>query len=90
MTGRVHDISESGVGISVPFRLAPGSIVRLILHDSVLHGFVSHSTPDGDTFRIGIEVIQVLIGESDLSHLLKATLADTAPAAIRVEMPFLK
>jgi hypothetical protein len=45
----------------------------------VLYGFVAHSTPERSYFRTGIEIVQVLIGGSDLSQLLKSTLEETMP-----------
>jgi len=84
-TGLVRDVSKSGIGIHLPHPLTPGSVVRLDLNDSVVHGFVAHSTGEGSGFRVGIEVIQVLIGESDLSQLLKATLAEIMPDVRVVE-----
>ena len=56
-----------------------GSIVRLTIKDSVLFGFVAHSEPERSYFRTGIEVVQVLIGESELSNLLKETLEKAIP-----------
>ena len=56
-----------------------GSIVRLTIKDSVLFGFVAHSEPERSYFRTGIAVVQVLIGESELSNLLKETLEKAIP-----------
>jgi len=74
--GQVVDISESGLGVYLPLQFMPGSAVRLNINDSVLYGFVAHSTPERSYFRTGIEVVQVLIGGSDLSQLLKTTLEE--------------
>jgi hypothetical protein len=78
-SGQAVDVSQSGLGVYLPLQFTPGSAVRLTMDDSVLFGFVAHSTPERSYFRTGIEVVQVLIGESDLSHLLKATLQDVMP-----------
>ena len=78
-SGEVLDVSESGIGVSLPHQIAAGSAVRLKVNDSMLHGFVVHSTPQNSRFRVGIEVIQVLIGDSELSQLLRATLEDVMP-----------
>ena len=75
-SGHVVDISQSGLGVYLPLQFKPGSVVRLTLNDSVLYGFVAHSTPERSYFRTGIEVVQVLVGESDLSQLLKSTLEE--------------
>jgi PilZ domain-containing protein len=78
-SGQVVDISQSGIGVYLPLQFTPGSAVRLSINDSVLYGFVAHSTPERSFFRTGIEVAQVLIGGSDLSQLLKATLEEAMP-----------
>ena len=78
-SGQVVDISESGIAVYLPLQFMPRSVVRLNINDSVLHGFVAHSTPERSYFRTGIEVVQVLIGRSDLSQLLKTTLEEAMP-----------
>ena len=78
-SGQVIDISQSGMGIYLPLQFMPGTVVRLTMDDSVLYGFVAHSTPERSYFRTGIEVVQVLIGGSDLSQLLKSTLEEAMP-----------
>jgi hypothetical protein len=78
-SGQVVDLSEAGIGVYLPLQFTPGSAVRLNINDSVLYGFVAYSRPERSYFRTGIEVVQVLIGGSDLSQLLKTTLEDVMP-----------
>ena len=78
-SGQVVDFSQSGIGIYLPLQFTSGSAVRLNIEDSVLYGFVAYSRPERSYFRTGIEVVQVLIGGSDLSQLLKATLEEAMP-----------
>ncbi len=78
-SGQVVDFSEAGIGVYLPLRFTLGSAVRLNIDDSVLYGFVAYSRPERSYFRTGIEVVQVLIGGSDLSQLLKATLEEALP-----------
>ena len=78
-SGQVIDLSEAGICVYLPLQFMPGSAVRLNINDSVLYGFVAHSTPERSYFRTGIEVVQVLIGGSDLSQLLKTTLEESMP-----------
>jgi len=78
-SGQVVDISQSGMGIYLPLQFTPGSVVRLTMNDTVLYGFVAHSTPERSYFRTGIEIVQVLIGGADLSQLLKSALEETMP-----------
>jgi hypothetical protein len=78
-SGQVVDISQSGMGIYLPLQFMPGSVVRLTINDTVLYGFVAHSTPERSYFRTGIEIVPVLIGGSDLSQLLKSAREETMP-----------
>jgi hypothetical protein len=78
-SGQVDDISQSGIGVYLPLQFTLGSAVRLYINDSVLYGFVAYSRPERSYFRTGIEVVQVLIGGSDPSQLLKATLEEAMP-----------
>ena len=81
--GRLVDISKSGISVLVPEALAAGSRVRVELSDAVLLGRVVYANPGSHTdsgaiakFRLGIVLEQVLIGDSDLSHLLRTLLED--------------
>jgi hypothetical protein len=79
-SGSAEDISESGIGVNLPVRFKPGTVVRLNVNDSVLFGFVAHSTPIPSGYRTGIEVVQVLLGTSGIAQLLKATLEGAMPS----------
>jgi hypothetical protein len=78
-SGEAIDISESGIGVYLPLPFAPGSAVRLNINDSVLFGFIAYSTPERSFFRTGIEVVQVLVGASEIAQLLKTTLQERMP-----------
>jgi len=78
-SGHAFDTSQSGIGIYLPHRFTPGSVVRLNVDDSVLFGFVAYAFPERSYFRTGIEIIQVLSCESDL--LPKSTLEGAMKAA---------
>jgi hypothetical protein len=78
-SGQVFDVSQSGISVYLPLQMTIGSAVRLNIKDSILFGFVAHSEPERSYFLTGIEVLQVLIGGSDLSQLLKATLEEAMP-----------
>jgi PilZ domain-containing protein len=78
-SGQVVDLSQSGIGVYLPLQFTSGSAVRLNIDDSVLYGFVTYSRPERSYFRTGIELVQVFIGGSDPSQLLKATLEEAMP-----------
>src|SRR5450631_4176846 len=79
-SGEGIDISESGIGVYLPLKFTPGSVVELNINDSALFGLVTYSTPERSFFRTGIEVWQVLIGRSELAETLKATRQEAMPS----------
>jgi hypothetical protein len=88
-SGQIVDISQSGVCVNLSSRFAPGAIVKAQLADCVLFGHVidcaqvnanQTDIPQDQLFRTGIEVVRVLIGESDLARLVNAVLAEKMPA----------
>ncbi len=88
-SGRIVDISQSGVCADLTSRFALGAIVKAQLADCVLFGHVIDCAQiDGNptdvhqdqSFRTGIEVVRVLIGDSDLARLVNAVLAEKMPA----------
>jgi hypothetical protein len=78
-SGEAVDISQSGIGVYLPLQFKPGTLVCLDIKDSVLYGFVAYSIPERSFFRTGIELVQVLIGSSNLSQKLKASLKEAMP-----------
>jgi hypothetical protein len=48
------------------------AIVKLTLLDTALFGHVAQCTPHDDKYRVGIEVVRVLIGESDMARLVNS------------------
>jgi hypothetical protein len=85
-SGLLVDISESGVCATLSLALAEGAIVKAQVGDCVLFGHVTYCDED-NSFRTGIEVVRVLIGESDLGRLMKAILAEEMPATPGVRDP---
>jgi hypothetical protein len=83
-SGRIVDISRSGVCANLSSQFPLGAIVKAQLTDCVLFGHVIDcAAVDGNPdqlFRTGIEVVRVLIGDSDLARLVNAVLAEKMPA----------
>lgn len=63
----------------MPF--AAGTLLKLNVADCSLFGEVIHSGQNLDHFEIGVEIVRVLIGDSDLARLLDAVLAEGNTAA---------
>ena len=78
--GTVADISSSGVCVISMKQFAPNAVVKLEVADSVLFGSVVHCTETGSSFRVGIELVRVLLGGSDIANLLNAVLVEVLPA----------
>jgi hypothetical protein len=77
--GLVADISSSGISICLPVQLRAGDMVAVEIADSMVYGHVIYSKPDGSSYRTGIEAIRVLLGGTDLSHLLQRILMERLP-----------
>jgi hypothetical protein len=82
MRGLVHDISTSGICAILPLQLAPGDQVKLEMADSLLFGHVIFCNQESGEFRTGIEVERVLLGDTDLSHVLQSVLVTHLPALV--------
>jgi hypothetical protein len=78
-SGQIVNISQAGICANLSMRLSPNSIVRVQIGDCALFGHVAYSDDD-PSFRTGIDIVRVLIGESDLSRLVRAVLAETMPS----------
>jgi hypothetical protein len=78
-SGQIVNLSQSGACVNLSRRLDPGAIVKIQVGDCSLFGHVTYCDDD-PAFRTGIEIVRVLIGESDLSRLLKSILAEVMPA----------
>lgn len=78
-SGQIVNISQTGICANLSMRLAPGAIVRVQIGDCSLFGHVAYGDEE-PAFRTGIEVVRVLIGDSDLSRLVRAVLAETMPS----------
>jgi hypothetical protein len=77
-SGRIVDVSQTGVCAELSLRFPAGAIVRVLIGDCALFGHVTYCD-EAESFRTGIEVVRVLIGESDLSRLVNAILAEAMP-----------
>ena len=83
--GRLCDLSESGLSVVLPVPFEPADLVELEVADSLLVGRVIYSNPENGSFRIGIEIDKVKLGNSDLSNLLQQTLMESMPSVPGVE-----
>ena len=79
VSGRLEDISESGMCLILPSELVVDELVRLEAADCTLFGHVVHCTWQRNAFRTGVEVERVLLGNTDLAELLRTALQETMP-----------
>jgi len=78
-SGQVINLSQSGACATLSMRFAPGAIVKVQIGDCSLFGHVTYCDEE-QSFRTGIEIVRVLIGESDLARLVNSILAEAMPA----------
>jgi hypothetical protein len=83
--GRVSDLSNSGLSVSLPRQYATGDRIQMEMADSILTGRVVYSKADKSDFRIGIEIDKVELGSSSLAELLQRTLLESMPSLPGVE-----
>jgi hypothetical protein len=69
-SGKLLDISESGVGLLFRTASDPGRMVKLELLGLVFYGHVAYSNPEGGEFRTGIDVEPALLNSSNLLELV--------------------
>jgi hypothetical protein len=77
--GQIVDVSESGVCVRLPLRVDRGTIIKLEVGGCALFGNAIHCCDDSGSYEIGIEIVRVLIGNSDLGRLLNSILAGSMP-----------
>lgn len=77
-SGYIVNVSQSGACAELSMRFAAGAIVKVQVADCVLFGHVTFCE-DAPSLRTGIEIVRVLIGESDLAGLVNGILADVMP-----------
>jgi hypothetical protein len=85
--GHVSDISNAGISVAIPMRLAAGELVQVEIADSVLTGHVVYSKQESSLFRIGIEIEQIRLGTTELANFLQRTLNETMPETPGLERP---
>ena len=57
---RVLDVSRSGLMLSIPFPLAPGSFIRIKMTSAVADAKVKHCTCEGSEYHVGVEVEKIV------------------------------
>lgn len=78
--GNLADLSKGGVCVLSPRAFSVEAVVRLEFADSVVYGCVTHCSGDEPWFRIGIELLQVLLGTTDIANVLNALLLEVLPS----------
>ncbi|HTW64792.1 MAG TPA: PilZ domain-containing protein [Bryobacteraceae bacterium] len=75
-SGRLLDVSESGVSALLPAAAEPGALVKLEILGLFFFGHVAYCNPDGGEFRIGIFVEPAVLDSSNLTELVDSFLID--------------
>jgi hypothetical protein len=77
-SGQIVNVSHAGLCANLSMRLALGTTVKVQIGDCRLFGHVTYCDEE-QSFRTGIEIVRVLLGESDLARLVNTILAATMP-----------
>ena len=77
-SGQIVNVSRADLCANLSMRLALGATVKVQIGDCRLFGHVTYCDEE-QSFRTGIEIVRVLIGESDLARLVNTILAETMP-----------
>jgi hypothetical protein len=85
--GLLTDVSRGGVCVLLTDQFQPGDLVRVDFREGSLLGQVIHTAMESAGFRTGIEVFDVLLGNSDLARLIEQTLAAPCPAEVEGARP---
>lgn len=85
-SGQLINVSHSGACANLSRRIAAGAVVRVQIGDCALFGHVTYCDEE-QSFLTCIEIVRVLIGESDLSRLVNAILAEAMPETPGVLAP---
>jgi hypothetical protein len=85
--GRITNISKSGIGILSSLRFEQGDVVQVDLADNKMFGHIAYCHADADSYRTGIEIVQVLVGGPQLSRLLETILRESLPTILKPAPP---
>jgi hypothetical protein len=72
--GRLIDISESGVGVSLRTQAEPGTMVKLEILGIIFYGQVAYSKQTDTGFQTGIFVEPALLDSSNIIELVNSFL----------------
>jgi hypothetical protein len=65
---RILDVGTSSLKLSVPFYLAPGSLIRIHVGDSIADAEVRYCSCEGAEYRVGVRVEEILPKDSQDSR----------------------
>jgi hypothetical protein len=73
-TGRLFDLSESGIGITLRHAVDPGDMVKIEILGIVFYGQIAYSTPEAGGYRTGVYVEPALLDASNVVELVNTYL----------------
>ena len=73
-TGRLLDLSESGIGLQLRCAVDPGDMVKVEILGIVFYGQIAYSTADTTGYRTGIFVEPALLDASNVVELVNTYL----------------
>ncbi len=59
-SGRLADVSRSGMKLQIPLRMARGTLIKISLKNMIAFGEVRYCVEMGDEFHFGVQVFQTV------------------------------
>ncbi len=78
------DASKSGIALLTRLPIEEGDMLHIEVSGGDMYGHVVYAQVDDGLYRIGVDVEQVLVGESDLCRLVER-LSREAPAEVQTD-----
>jgi len=72
MAAQVRNASGRGLGLVMPCRVEPGAAIRIEIDDAVVLGEAIYCRAEQESYFIGVELDQVLVGLTELGRRLSA------------------
>ena len=76
--GRIHNASGRGLSLRLGQRLAPGTVLKINLPNSLLLGEVIYCREEGNEWCAGVELEHALFSLSELAEVLRGFSEETS------------
>ena len=84
-SGQILNISKSGICVVSALPFERGDVVQVEMGENRMFGHIAYCEPEAQLYRCGMEIVQVLVGGSQISRLLATILTDSIPEDTQTE-----